>query len=92
MTPRQEYVLSKHVCVLTCCLQLEALKEGDAVKLDLGVHIDGFIAVVAHSLVVGAAGPQTGRRASVFQAAYTAAEVSHACISHSSVSVAARCL
>lgn len=30
------------------------LKEGDLVKIDLGAHIDGFIAVAAHTLVVGA--------------------------------------
>ena len=30
------------------------LKDGDMVKLDLGAHIDGFIAVVAHTEVVGA--------------------------------------
>ncbi|KAH7946273.1 hypothetical protein HPB49_022473 [Dermacentor silvarum] len=30
------------------------LKDGDVVKLDLGAHIDGFIAVVAHTAIVGA--------------------------------------
>ncbi len=30
------------------------LSEGDLVKIDLGAHIDGFIAVVAHSFVIGA--------------------------------------
>ena len=30
------------------------LAEGDMVKLDLGAHIDGFIAVVAHTIVIGA--------------------------------------
>ncbi|NWI77580.1 PA2G4 protein, partial [Dryoscopus gambensis] len=30
------------------------LKDGDLVKIDLGVHVDGFIANVAHSLVLGA--------------------------------------
>ena len=29
------------------------LKEGDLVKVDLGVHIDGFIAIAGHSIVVG---------------------------------------
>uniref|UniRef100_A0A665V9F3 Peptidase M24 domain-containing protein n=1 Tax=Echeneis naucrates TaxID=173247 RepID=A0A665V9F3_ECHNA len=29
------------------------LKDGDLVKIDLGVHVDGFIANVAHSFVVG---------------------------------------
>ena len=31
-----------------------SLKTGDLVKIDLGCHIDGFIAVVAHTLVVPA--------------------------------------
>ena len=26
------------------------IKEGDIVKIDLGVHVDGYIAVVAHTL------------------------------------------
>ena len=29
------------------------LKEGDVCKIDLGVHIDGFLAMVAHTIVVG---------------------------------------
>lgn len=31
----------------------EPLKEGDLVKVDLGVHIDGFVSVVAHTVRVG---------------------------------------
>jgi len=30
------------------------LKDEDVVKIDLGCHIDGFVAVVAHTIVVGA--------------------------------------
>jgi len=30
----------------------ETLKEGDVVKIDLGVHIDGFITMVGHTVVV----------------------------------------
>ncbi|CAF1496791.1 unnamed protein product, partial [Didymodactylos carnosus] len=30
------------------------LKDEDLVKVDLGCHIDGFVAVVAHTIVVGA--------------------------------------
>ena len=30
------------------------LKTEDTVKIDFGAHIDGFIAVVAHTIVVGA--------------------------------------
>eukprot|EP00981_Chlorochromonas_danica_P013941 scaffold7151_cov159-Ochromonas_danica.AAC.4 len=55
------------------------LVDGDVVKIDMGVHIDGFIAAVAHTVVVGddsALSPE--RRAvrdNVISAAYTAAEV-----------------
>ena len=42
---------------------------------DLGAHIDGFVAVTAHTLLVqSAAGPVTGAAADVMQAAHTAAE------------------
>jgi len=53
------------------------LADGDLVKVDLGVHIDGFIACVGHSLVVGAGKENkvTGRKADVMMAAHTAAEV-----------------
>ena len=36
----------------------EPLKEGDVVKIDLGCHIDGYISVAAHTLIVPA-GPDT---------------------------------
>jgi len=56
-----------------------ALAEGDIVKIDMGVHIDGFIAAVAHSVVVGNTATltpeQTALRNNVISAAYTAAEV-----------------
>ena len=29
------------------------LKEGDLVKVDLGVHIDGYVGMAAHSVVIG---------------------------------------
>jgi len=32
--------------------ELEVLKAGDVVKIDLGCHIDGYISVAAHTLVV----------------------------------------
>lgn len=53
------------------------LKDGDAVKIDLGVHLDGFVAVVAHTVVVGASAekPVTGAQADVMAAAHAAAEV-----------------
>merc|ERR1711892_1636016 len=41
------------------------LADGDMVKIDMGAHIDGFIAVVAHTVVVGATvdNPVTGGKA-----------------------------
>ena len=30
------------------------IQDGDVVKLDFGCHLDGFVAVVAHTVVVGA--------------------------------------
>jgi len=55
------------------------LKEGDLVKIDLGVHIDGFISLVAHTLIVtvNPQVPTTGRKADVIAAAYYAAECAH---------------
>ena len=52
------------------------LANGDLVKIDLGAHIDGFIAVVAHTLVVGASGdsPVTGKKADAILAANLASE------------------
>lgn len=46
-------------------------------KIHIGAHIDGFAAVTAETIVVGATAenPVTGRRADVLKAAYTAAEV-----------------
>ena len=40
------------------------LADGDLVKIDMGAHIDGFIAVVAHTVVVGssASNPVTGKK------------------------------
>jgi len=52
------------------------LADGDLVKLDMGAHIDGFIAVVAHSFVIGASteNPVTGRKADAIMAAHLASE------------------
>lgn len=52
------------------------LKDGDLVKIDVGVHVDGFISNVAHSFVVGATkdAPVTGRKADVIKAAHLCAE------------------
>jgi methionine aminopeptidase len=52
------------------------LKDGDVVKLDMGAHIDGFIAVVAHTVVVGASKDKkvSGRKADAILAAHLASE------------------
>merc|ERR1712112_456434 len=52
------------------------LADGDMVKIDMGAHIDGFIAVVAHTLVVGASAdkPVSGKAADVVMAAHLASE------------------
>ncbi|VBB34235.1 unnamed protein product [Acanthocheilonema viteae] len=52
------------------------IKDGQMVKIDLGAHIDGFIATAAHTIVVGAS-PENkikGRMANVMLAAYNAME------------------
>lgn len=49
------------------------LKDGDIVRIELGAHIDGYIATAAHTIVVGN-GPITGRAADALQAAWTAYE------------------
>jgi len=57
------------------------IKEGDLVKVDLGVHLDGFIALGAHTFVAlepaNATQPVTGRKADVICAAHYAAECAH---------------
>lgn len=64
----------------------EPIKANDMCKIDLGVHVDGFIAVVAHTIVVpgtaaaadaekGEAAVDVTARANVASAAWMAAEV-----------------
>jgi len=59
----------------------QPLKEGDVVKVDVGVHVDGYIATAAHSFICraeaasAAPAPTTGPLADVFMAAHIAAEV-----------------
>lgn len=50
--------------------------DGDMVKIDMGAHIDGFIAVVAHTFVIGASAdaPVIGRKADALLAAHLASE------------------
>lgn len=52
------------------------LENGDMVKVDVGCHIDGYIAVTAHTFVVGAdpATPIEGPQADVVKAAYLGAQ------------------
>merc|ERR1711953_1085929 len=52
------------------------LSNGDLVKIDLGAHIDGFIAVVAHTFVVGHGDDEkiSGRKADVVLAAQLCSE------------------
>ena len=52
------------------------LQDGDMVKIDLGAHIDGFIAVVAHTVVVGSSKDNKvkGRAADAIMAAHLASE------------------
>jgi len=57
------------------------LVDGDLVKIDLAVHIDGWIAPVAHTLMVGdPAVPIEGRKGDVVMAASVAAEAALAAI------------
>jgi curved DNA binding protein len=57
------------------------LKDGDVAKIDLAVHIDGFVAASAHTVLVGAAKLEASdKRAKVIHAAYTAAEAALRCV------------
>lgn len=58
-------------------LSSQALEKDDVVKIHIGAHIDGFAAVSAETVIIGASAenPVTGRRADVLKAAYEAAEV-----------------
>jgi methionine aminopeptidase len=49
------------------------LREGDVVKIDLGVHLDGYIVQIASTHVVNSQ-KITGRIADVISAAHFAAE------------------
>ncbi len=53
--------------------EYKILSEGDVAKIDLGVHINGFSAVVAHTVVVSSKDEVvTGKKADVILAAYNA--------------------
>jgi curved DNA binding protein len=66
------------VCGYNSPLQEDStsIKEGDLVKIELGVHIDGFAAFVGHTVVVQSDknAPITGKKADVILAAYKAAQ------------------
>jgi curved DNA binding protein len=47
------------------------LQDGDVAKIDLGCHMDGFVAQAAHTIVVGGEAKVTGRKADVILAAHT---------------------
>lgn len=53
------------------------LAKDDIVKIQLGAHIDGFAAISAETIIIGATpeNPATGRRADVLKAAWHAAEL-----------------
>lgn len=54
----------------------QVLVEGDVVKIDLGVQVDGYPAVVAHTIVCGSKADVAveGRKADLLQATHLAAE------------------
>jgi len=62
-----------HICGHNSPLPDEstALAEGDVAKIDLGCHIDGYVAQAAHTIIVGG-GKVNGGKADVILAAYHA--------------------
>ena len=56
----------------------KTLATGDVVKIDLGCHIDGYIATVAQTIVVGG-GEVTGPKADAIAAAHTGLQVAWKC-------------
>lgn len=71
-------ISANEICGFFSPLQEDSttIKEGDLVKIELGVHVDGFAAFVAHTLVVQSDknAPITGKKADVILAAYKAAQ------------------
>jgi methionine aminopeptidase len=65
------------LCYSSDPLSSQALAKGDVVKVHIGAHIDGFAAISAETIVVGASEqePVTGRKADVIKAAWHAAEI-----------------
>ena len=57
------------------------LKKGDLAKVDLAVHIDGYVASVAHTILIGAEAVKADdKRAQVVNSAWTAAEAILRCV------------
>jgi methionine aminopeptidase len=50
------------------------INAGDLVKVQLGVHVDGFPSIASHTWIVGQTAPAAGRMADVVCAAYYASE------------------
>lgn len=48
------------------------LRKNDLIKIDLGAHIDGYLALAARTLICEPDGPVTGKKADVIAAAQTA--------------------
>ncbi|KAH8742029.1 proliferation-associated protein 2G4 metalloprotease [Cryptosporidium ryanae] len=63
------------VCGNFSPLPAESLKlnDGDLVKIDIGAHIDGFICICSHSIVIGS-DKISGKKANVLKAAHFAME------------------
>lgn len=85
MTGKKSKKLEKGIAFPTCislnntCGHFSPLKdesrplqEGDLAKIDLGVHIDGFIAQGARSLIIGKPAEANSKRSNAFLAAHTA--------------------
>jgi len=68
-----------HNCPLESDEHHSTLASGDMVKFDVGCYIDGYIAVAAHTLIVGDCStpdkPITGPQADVLQAAHLASDI-----------------
>jgi len=58
------------------------LAEGDVAKIDLGAHMDGYVAQAAHTIVVSADANSkvTGKKADAILAAYTAMQAAQRAI------------
>jgi curved DNA binding protein len=74
------------ISINNCCGHFSPLKEdsidlkaGDVAKIDLGVHVDGYVALVATTIIVGGSAVNP-RAADAIMAAKTAADVIIRCL------------